>query len=224
MGIFKRFFQIISSYFHAALDRLEDPSKMVDQYIRETESALGEVKAHTADSMVIAKRAHDKVSSCEKDILEMQNYAKKAIDAENEEDLIQFAAKINELEDNLEELKLAALAADDNVAELRQMHDELTDTLADYKSKRDSLKSKIAVAKANEKIATLTGLSSGIASLDESFTRLEGKINESIARNDALKELSVKQDKLSDLKKKYNNTADSRVMDTVEALKKANAS
>ena len=44
MGIISRFKDIMSANINALLDKMEDPEKMVDQYLRNLESDLGKVK------------------------------------------------------------------------------------------------------------------------------------------------------------------------------------
>ena len=56
-GIITRFKDIMSSNINALLDKAEDPSKMIDQYLRNLESDLGKVKAETASVMAEEKRA-----------------------------------------------------------------------------------------------------------------------------------------------------------------------
>ena len=50
-GILNRFKDIMSSNINALLDKVEDPMKMIDQYLRNLESDLGKVKAETAAVM-----------------------------------------------------------------------------------------------------------------------------------------------------------------------------
>ena len=56
-NILKRFTDIMSANINALLDKAEDPAKMVDQYIRDIESDLGNVKAETAAVMAAEKKA-----------------------------------------------------------------------------------------------------------------------------------------------------------------------
>ncbi|HPI16802.1 MAG TPA: PspA/IM30 family protein, partial [Mesotoga sp.] len=51
MGILERFNDIIKSNINALLDKFEDPSKMIDQYMREMIEDLAEVKKGTASVM-----------------------------------------------------------------------------------------------------------------------------------------------------------------------------
>ena len=54
-GIIARFKDIMSSNINALLDKAENPSKMIDQYLRNLESDLGKVKAETASVMAEEK-------------------------------------------------------------------------------------------------------------------------------------------------------------------------
>ena len=51
MGILSRFGDIVQANVNAALDKMEDPSKMIDQYLRELNENLAEVKKETAGVM-----------------------------------------------------------------------------------------------------------------------------------------------------------------------------
>ena len=51
MGILDRFADIIKANVNAMLDKMEDPSKMIDQYLRDMTNDLAEVKRSTASVM-----------------------------------------------------------------------------------------------------------------------------------------------------------------------------
>ena len=55
MGLIKRIADIISANANAAMDRIEAPDKMLDQYMRNLYSELGKVKAQTASVMAEVK-------------------------------------------------------------------------------------------------------------------------------------------------------------------------
>ena len=50
-GILERFKTIMASNINAVLDKMEDPEKMIDQYLRDMEKDLGSVKAETVAVM-----------------------------------------------------------------------------------------------------------------------------------------------------------------------------
>ena len=51
MGILARFTDIIQANVNAVLDKMEDPAKMIDQYLRELTDNRAEVKRETAGVM-----------------------------------------------------------------------------------------------------------------------------------------------------------------------------
>lgn len=54
MGILKRFKDIMSANINAMLDKAEDPEKMIDQYLRDLQEDLRNVKSETATVMASA--------------------------------------------------------------------------------------------------------------------------------------------------------------------------
>ena len=76
-GILERFKTIMASNINAVLDKMEDPEKMIDQYLRDMEKDLGSVKAETVAVMAQESAAKRKVSECEDEIKKMESYAKK---------------------------------------------------------------------------------------------------------------------------------------------------
>ena len=79
MGIISRFKDIMSANINALLDKAEDPSKMIDQYLRNLESDLGKVKAETAAVMAEETRCKRQLDECTAEINKYQNYAMKAV-------------------------------------------------------------------------------------------------------------------------------------------------
>ena len=67
-GILERFKTIMSSNINALLDKMEDPEKMIDQYLRDMEKDLGSVKAETVAVMAQESAAKRKVAECEDEI------------------------------------------------------------------------------------------------------------------------------------------------------------
>ena len=58
LGIFSRMKDIMSSNINAVLDKMEDPSKMIDQMLRQSREDLAEVKQETAAVMANEKDAY----------------------------------------------------------------------------------------------------------------------------------------------------------------------
>ena len=66
MGIIARFKDIMAANINALLDKAEDPEKMIDQYLRNLESDLGNVKAETAAIMAAETRAKRELDECKR--------------------------------------------------------------------------------------------------------------------------------------------------------------
>lgn len=200
--MFKRLRQVLSANANAVMDKIEDPEKMVDQYIRDTETALGDVKGKTADAMVIEKRCHSRVAECKNNIAELEAYAKQALEKGNEEDLAKFIERKLAFEDQLVSLEKAAEASTANAEKMKELHGQLSERLCDYRNKRDLIKSQMAVVKTGKKMADINGIAAGINGISGDFERMEGRVNDMLAKQEALAELDVTE--LSDLKSKYS--------------------
>ena len=57
MGVIQRFKDIMSANINALLDKAEDPSKMIDQYMRNLQDDLQKVKEETASVRKQLQRA-----------------------------------------------------------------------------------------------------------------------------------------------------------------------
>ena len=202
MGIIARIKSILEANANAALDAVENPDVMIDQYIRDAEKNLGEVKAHTADAMVISKKCQERVEKTKKEIESLAGYAKAALEAGNEEDGVKFVEKKVALEAELPALEESLAAANATVENLRGVHDRLSAEVDEYKLKRDTLKSKVAIANANDAAARVLS-SAKYDSTSKNFSRMEERIDNMIAKQDALASLNAGKNEISELKAKY---------------------
>ena len=219
MSILKRFTDIMSCNINALLDKAEDPAKMVDQLIRNLNEDLNKVKAETASVMAEEVRAKREVDSCKADISKMLEYAKRAVDAGNDDDARQFLSKKARLSENLVNLEQRYGIAKANSDKMKEMHKRLTDEINELNDKRNTIKAKIATAKAQEKINKIgSSLKSSKSSLD-AFSRMEEKANRMLNEANAMAELNEeKRDEIDDLMSKYSSS-NSSVEDELESLK-----
>lgn len=93
MGILARFTDIIQANVNAVLDKMEDPAKMIDQYLRELTDNLAEVKRETAGVMAEEARTKRLMDENQAEVERYAGLAKKALQAGNEEDAKVFIAK-----------------------------------------------------------------------------------------------------------------------------------
>ena len=222
-GILERFKTIMSSNINALLDKMEDPEKMIDQYVRNMERDLNSVKSETAAVMAQESAAKRKVVECEDEIKKMENYAKKALQAGNEADARMFLEKKESIKIKLDSLEKEKMIAVENSLKMREMHDKLASDIQKLNAKRNEIKAKIKMAKSAEKINSMTS-STGISGKMDSFNSIEEKVDRMLDEANASIELnSPKKDEVDDLMKKYDSgesESSSAVDEELERLKK----
>lgn len=210
MGILTRFKDIMSSNINALLDKAEDPEKMIDQCLRNLNNDLGKVKSETASIMAEEQRAKRELDECNEEINKMQNYAIKALEANNEDDARKFLEKKSSLTNKLNNLQQSYDLANTNATRMREMHDKLVNDIGELESRKDMIKGKIAVAKTQER---LNNIGSSVTSANNSlsaFDRMEQKAEHMLDKANAMAELnSSPKDDIKDLTAKYSsNSAD----------------
>jgi len=221
MGILSRFKDIMASNVNALLDKAEDPEKMVDQTLRNLNSDLGKVKSETAAVMADETRAKRQLDECTAEIHKMQSYAVKAVEAGNDDDAKQFLAKKNQLVTKQAGLQSAYEAAAKNATQMRQMHDKLVSDINELEGRRDAIKTKMAAAKAQQRINKMTSGFDDAANSISAFERMEAKADKALDQANAMSELNGKDNSLKDLELKYGSAGagSQEVDDELAALK-----
>ena len=220
MSILKRFRDIMASNINAALDKMEDPAKMIDQMLRDLNDDLGQVKAETAGIMAEearAKRAYDEAAA---EVNKLQAYAEKAVLAGNDADAKLFLSKKAQTAENAASLQKVYESASANALKMRQMHDKLIDQIGDLNSRRDAVKAKVAVAQAQSRINKMAGSINDSAASISAFERMEEKADRMIDEANAMAELNTNSaaDTLADAMERYEDAAPA-VEDELAALK-----
>lgn len=223
-GILSRFKDIMSSNINALLDKVEDPMKMIDQYLRNLESDLGKVKAETAAVMAEETKSKRELDECIASINKMQTYAEKALLSGNEADARTFLSKKGELNNKLISLQQTYDMAKENSTKMREMHDKLIKDISQLNTRRDELKAKMAVANTQEKLNKVGSSVNGAIGNMSKFDEMEAKINKKLDTANAMAELnnSKKEENIEDLIAKYDNetkNTSSEIDDELSELK-----
>ena len=221
-SILGRFKDIMSANINSLLDKMENPEKMIDQYVRNMERDLNSVKSETAAVMAQESAAKRKVLECEDEIKKMDTYARKALKSGNESDAKLFLEKKATLQTKLESLNNDKEVAAQNALKMREMHDKLASDIQTLSAKRSEIKAKMKMAKTSERISSLTG--AGANGNISAFNAMEEKANRMIDEANAKMELNTpKSDGIDDLMKKYDDNSSettSAVDDELERMKK----
>ncbi|HHU20484.1 MAG TPA: PspA/IM30 family protein [Bacilli bacterium] len=223
MSILSRFQDIISSNVNALLDRMEDPEKMIDQYLRNMSNDLAEVKKNTASVMAEETKAKRLVADNEAEVAKYEELAKKAIKSGSDDDARVFLAKKQELEDIGVGLAKTYATAHENASKMRQMHDKLASDIEKLKQRQSMLKAQISVADTQEKINKANQSVGKTQGSIGSFKRMEDKISERLDQADAMAELNEEpEDEAKSLEEKYAEHRESAAVEAeLERMKQA---
>lgn len=222
MSFFKRVRDLVSSNVNSALDKVEDPSKMVDQMIRDLHSELNTVKASTASILAESKSAERQVNELREEIVKFEGYAKKAVQAGNDSDAKAFLERKNETALKLGEAERRLAMCESNANAAKKEYERLNKEVAKLEERKRDIKAKVSQAKTQEKINELTSKNVGAPSLSK-FNEMEDKANRMVDEAMASMELSAEPvDETEDLMSKYDSQPlDSNVDDELKALKES---
>lgn len=220
MGILARFSDIIASNINALLDKCEDPSKMIDQYLRNAMDDLAEVKKETAAVMAEENRCKRLLDDANADVAKYTELAKKALAAGNDDDARVFIAKKQECEAAASSALNTYTVAHANANKLRELHNKLSNDIAALKARRDNVKATIAVAKTQDRVNKATEVFNGARGSVSAFERMEEKANAMLDSANAYAELNAEPvDEAAALEAKYGAGSTSSVDDELAAMK-----
>ncbi len=221
MAILSRFGDIIKANVNAMLDKMEDPGKMIDQYMRDLMEDLSEVKKETAGVMAEESRTKRLVDENQAQVDKYADYAKKALEAGKEDDARVFIGKKQQLEAAGAGLVTAYAAAHENAVKMRQMHDKLTSDIETLAARRETIKAKVAVAKTQEKLNEVTSSVGKSAGAMDAFNRMEDKANRMLDEATAMSELNAEPiDEAKALEEKYAKQGGASVDEELAKMKK----
>lgn len=206
MSILARFNDIVKANINAVLDKMEDPSKMIDQYIIDMKEDLAEVKRETANVMAEEKRTKRLADENKEEVQKYIGLAKKALVAGNEGDAKVFLEKKASVESAGAGLHTAYAAAHENAVKMRQMHDKLTSDIAELDARREAIKAKVSVAKTQERINKFTSGVDKVQGTIGAFDRMEEKADKMLDRANSMAELNTEPvDEARALEEKYSS-------------------
>lgn len=220
MGILNRFKDIMSANINAILDKCENPEKMIDEYMRQVVEQLAEVKKETAGVMAEEKRTKRLVDENVEQVEKYDALARKALKAGNEEDAKIFLNKKQEYVNNGTDIQKSYEVAKANATKMKEMHDKLTEDVRELEQRRKNVKSKVAVAKTQQKLNKIAGTMDTASDSMRAFEKMEQKADNMLDVANATAELNNNHDEeIENLEDKYNNP-DSNIDEEIEKLKK----
>ena len=157
MNVFRRIGDIISSNVNSALDKIEDPEKMIDLSIKELEDSVIEMKSIHAEKSAELKNLERTAEDTTAAIERWTQRAKLAIEKGEEEmakeaveEKLRLTDRSHRLSDSISEIKSILASLDESRCEAQERLD-------DMRIKSNALKAKARSAKEKKRVADITG-------------------------------------------------------------------
>lgn len=188
MSIVGRIKDLLSANINSMLDKAEDPEKMANEYLRQLTNELYEARTNVAAAMADETKLEQKLQQYQAEADSWQNKAEAALRA-SDEDLAKAA-----LGRKVQAQKLADQYREQHKAQEEQV-DALQDALvgletriAETKAKKELIIAKKNRAQTQEAIQR-TARSLGNASAMDKLDQLEEKVDDRLAKADAMAKL-----------------------------------
>lgn len=219
MSFFSRLFRIGKANANAALDKLEDPVKMIEQILRELENDVAKVTAAVTTQLAVEKRFERELKEAIDTVEKRDQQARKAMER-GEEDLARqalidkkrFADKRDALQANYDRAKATS-------DKLRKQLQDMKDKVQEMKTQKGTLIAQAEAAKATSRInKTMSGVGSN--NLTDSFARMEEKIQQMHDEAEAAHELANEGKSLDEkFDEMFKNAKEQDIEDELAALR-----
>ncbi|MDN7242496.1 PspA/IM30 family protein [Planococcus sp. N028] len=213
---FKRVQTYVESELNAALDKAEDPVKMLEQFMRDMAADIRDAETAVAKQLANEKMLKKKFDDANSMIEKRQQQAIQAVEANNEElarraleDKQTYVKQANDLKSTYEQAASDSIVLREKLAEMKREYEQM-------EIKKDSLKARAESAKTRTMInRTMSSVGS-----DESrsgFERMEEKVMQYEAEAETSEDLRAGSRSLDDEFASLNKN--SAVDDELAALK-----
>ncbi len=215
-GIFERISMILRANINDILDRAEDPEKMLEQIIRDMESAILDARSTVQEMLAQQKLLEAEVRDTQKLVNEWQRKAEMAV-AQNRDDLAREALKRkNDYQTQLEVYQAQLADQEALVAKLRSELSELESKYDSAKRNKDTLIARQRAARAREEMAKKSAQIQQIPDYGSEFGRMEQRVREQEARAAAASEMN---EATTSVDREFASLEDPAIEDELAALK-----
>ncbi|AZR74563.1 hypothetical protein BBF96_14905 [Anoxybacter fermentans] len=217
MGFWKRLKDITKANLNDFLNRIEEPEKMIDQYIRDMEEEIQKLRSLVAEAIAQEKAYKKKFELNQNDVNKWQTKAEQAILA-NRDDLAKKALeKKNEALEQAKYYEEKYKAQQEKVDAFKRKLADYEEKLETAKRKREDLKARAKAARTEKKLnEAMAGI--GQSSIMDDFNRMEEKILKMEAEAEASNEMVEMEKSLEDEFKELEEK--NSIDDELTALKK----
>ncbi len=187
MSLFSRISDIFNSNVNDALDKAEDPEKMLKQMVLEMEESVNKTTMAVANSIANEKSLERRINKETQMSADWQAKAVAALNAQRE-DLARAALEKKAINDrNIADLGPVFAQAKSTSTKMREQLDALKNKLEEARSRQSTLIARSQAAKAQKQVAqSFSGVGSDAFS---KFDKYEGKIEKLEAEAEAYEQL-----------------------------------
>lgn len=228
MSIFKRIGDLVRSNVNDALDKAEDPRKVLEQTILDMEADHKKAKQKLLESMTLTKQTEKQAEAARKTAAEWEAKAMAALKAGNE-DLARSALAEKQKTDALAgEAESGVAAQRQSTEDLKNQIKMLEDKIGEAKRKKDELIARLNAADLQKKQAAIrSGTAPGTSAVGDTssfdtFNRMVEKIENTEAEAEARHELL--QDKAPEVDAELKKITQAQSADDALAALKAKMS
>ena len=189
MGIFDRFSRLLKSNINDAIDKAEDPEKMLRQIVEELNQDLLNVKTQVASAIATEKQLYQKAQQFQEQADKWQARAELAVDKGDDELAREALSRKKTAQETANGFNQQWEEAKKSVALLKDNLGKLEAKISEAQTKKDLLIARSRRADAEKKIQQ-TLSKSGSSNALAAFERLEGKVQEREAQAAAYGELA----------------------------------
>ncbi|HUJ76421.1 MAG TPA: PspA/IM30 family protein [bacterium] len=188
MGILSRFVTVLQANLNALLSHVEDPARILDQTIRDLESAYRKAKDHVAHAMADQKRLEKALADAQAEVSRWSEHAVRAVEKGDDTLAKEALRRKNEHARACVQASQELATQQGHVESLKQALQDLEAKIGEIKRKKAQLVGKQRRAQAQDEIyQTLQGGRGGGAL--ETVQRMEEKIESMAALSAARREL-----------------------------------
>ncbi|MDX2301537.1 MAG: PspA/IM30 family protein [Microscillaceae bacterium] len=189
MGIFGRISDIFKANVNDALDKMEDPEKMIKQMVIEMQEAIAKATSGLATAMAQEKKLERDWKQNQSAAENWEQKAMQALNAGNEDLARKALAKKAEAESQANQYKAMFEQAAQTTSKLKTQVDQLKQKLNEARLKESTLIARSQAAKAQTQIAKQVG-NLDMSSSFSKFDKWEEKILKKEAEAEAFTQLS----------------------------------
>lgn len=188
MSIFSRISDLLSANINSLLDKAEDPEKMADEYLRQLNNELYEVKTSVAGAMADATKLNNKEAQYLAETEQWGHKAEAALRAGDEGLAKAALARKVQSQKLAQQYTQQSDAQDEQVAALQQALVQLETRIAETRAKRELIIAKKNRAQTQEAMQRMARGLGNVGALDK-LDQLEDRVDDRLARADAMAKL-----------------------------------